>query len=226
MRTIILCLFIFTVLINAKGKDTVYCKDSSLVDKFFSLVGISSQDKGYNKSYALVIGISQYQDKTFADLPTEDDPIDIANYLCTQGGFDHVRLLTEDKVTLSRVRGLMEDYYPKLLNANDRFLFYWSGHGEDEELGSLSLGHLPVQKSQSETYSTMIKMKEITLWDERLKRKSKQTLYLIDSCFSGLVGFIGQDSKSKKLTLEQLAHSSHQILSAGTGTQKTLAILA
>jgi formylglycine-generating enzyme required for sulfatase activity len=224
MRKTVL-LFLFCVaLIQAKGVDKVYCEDSTLVSDFFSLIGISPKEKGYNKSYALVVGISEYRDSlAYANLPTQNDPIDMAEYLCKQAGFDHVHLLTEERVTVARVRELMEDYYPKRLNSNDRFLFYWSGHGEDEKLGNIYSGHLPVYHSQSQKYSTMIKMSDVKGWDKRLQTKTMQTLYLIDSCFSGLVGVVGQDARSKRLTLEQLAYPSYQILSAGSGNQKTFA---
>lgn len=219
----VLFLIAFSALIHAQGEDRVYCNDRSLVKNFFSKIGIDLNNKGYNKSYALIVGISQYQDKAgFEKLPTKNDPIDMAEYLCYQGGFDHVRILTEDKVTIPRVRELMEYEYPKKLNQNDRFLFYWSGHGEDEKIGSKYYGHLPVQKSKSGKFHTMIRMSTIREWNNKIQKSCKQSLYLVDSCYSGLIGSTPQ-GKAKELTLNQLAYPSHHILSAGSGRQITYA---
>jgi len=219
----LLMLLPLTTIVDATGQDRAYCENKKLSDKFFSFLGIDAKDKGYNKSYALVIGISEYKDSSaYADLPTKNDHQDMAEYLCNQGGFDDVYFLTEDKVTVARVRQLMEDYFPKKLGEDDRFLFYWAGHGVDEKLYSGSyFGHLPVQSSQDKKYNTMVDMDDIKSWDKRIN--AKQTLYLLDSCFSGLVGVVHQGSKAKTLTLEQLAHPSRQILSAGTGQQTTFA---
>ncbi|CAA6814727.1 MAG: Unknown protein [uncultured Sulfurovum sp.] len=224
LRVIFFFLFL-TLFLEAEGQDRVYCNDNSNVKSFFSKIGIDINKKGYNKSYALVVGISNYQDNSaFEKLPTKDDPIDMAKYLCQEGGFDHVRILTEEKVSISRVRELMEYYYPNKLNSNDRFLFYWSGHGEDEQLGRSYYGHLPVYNSQSNKYHTMIKMSSIRDWSNRIQTRCKQTLYLVDSCYSGLIGSVPQgNSNAKQLTLNQLAYPSHHILSAGSGRQITYA---
>lgn len=54
----------------------------------------------------------------------------MAEYLFNEAGFDYVHLLTEENVTKDRVAELMSDEFPDLLDGNDRFFFYWSGHGD------------------------------------------------------------------------------------------------
>ena len=215
-------IIVLTSSIYSIGIDKTFTSDGKATDNILSFLGFNT--KGYNKSYALVIGISKYNNESdFQELPTKNDPIRMKDYLINQAGFEYVHLLTEDKVTLSRVQKLMSEVFPNKIKGNDRFLFYWSGHGISCKLPTGGYrGYLPLPVTRnSKAYSTMISMNNIKEWDMRLN--VKQTLYLLDSCFSGLAGIVAQGSTHRELSIEQLAQSSRQILSAGTGNQSTIA---
>lgn len=202
MIKVILQFFIlFTMTSHSKGIDKIFTSDGRVINDVLSLLGLNV--KGYNNSYALVIGISKYSNKSnFQELPTENDPIRMKDYLINEAGFEHVHLLTEEKVTLSRVRELMSEVFPTKLRKNDRFLFYWSGHGLSYKLprGGYK-GFLPLAITENEKkYSSMISMNNIKEWDEQLN--AKQTLYILDSCFSGLAGNIRKNHHIQKLTFE------------------------
>jgi len=215
-------LILFTITIHSKGIDATFTSDGKIVDDVLTILGLNA--KGYNNSYALVIGISKYHKKSnFQELPTKNDPIRMKDYLINQAGFEYVHLLTEDKVTLSRVRELMSEVFPTKLRKNDRFLFYWSGHGLSYKLprGGYK-GFLPLALTENEKkYSSMLSMNNIKEWDEQLN--AKQTLYVLDSCFSGLAGNIRKNNYEHKLTFQQLSKPSRHILSAGTGIETTIA---
>jgi hypothetical protein len=120
-----------SVQLYAIGKDEVYQKPDNrawwgkLFEHYFNY-------KGYEKSYALVVGISRYKSESY--LATEQDPIKMKNYLIDEAGFDYVHLLTEESVTKSRVGHLMDNVFAKELKENDRFVLYWSGHGKTRVL--------------------------------------------------------------------------------------------
>ena len=177
---------------------------------------------GFSKSYALVIGISDYAGG-YDDLPTGNDAKRMADYLIEEAGFDYVHLLTEDKVTKGRVAELMSDEFPDLLDENDRFFFYWSGHGDtraiatgDGKAGFLALSDTPVRK-----WSRMIAMEDVQRWNRFLP--AQQSLFLLDACFSGLAGFVQQSSTPRDWKIEQLSQPSHHVMSAGTENEKTIA---
>lgn len=173
---------------------------------------------GYSKSYALVVGISIYRD--YKKLPTANDPISVKDFLINIAGFDYVHLLTEEYATESRVRELMVDEFPRLVDSNDRFLFYWSGHGATRPVRAGARGYLVLASTRKDKYSDMISMNDIQRWDDLLR--AYQTLYLLDSCFSGLAGSVPQ-SDTRALAIEQMARRSRHLMSAGTADQQTIA---
>ena len=175
-----------------------------------------------SKSYALVIGISDYNGG-YSDLPTANDARRMADFLFEEAGFDHVRLLTEDKATRDRISELMSETFPTLLDADDRFLFYWSGHGDTRAVavGGGKAGYLPLADTPPERWSRMIAMEDVQRWNRFLP--ARQSLFLLDACFGGLAGVVPQSSSSRDLRIEQLAQPGHHVMSAGTENEQTIA---
>ncbi|MEO9819905.1 MAG: SUMF1/EgtB/PvdO family nonheme iron enzyme [Paracoccaceae bacterium] len=171
------------------------------------------------KSYALVIGISEFNE--FNDLPTSQDPIRVRDYLYDEAGFDHVHILTDDMVSKERLEELMVDDFRELVGENDRFLFYWSGHGETLGDGPGSRGFLPLKESRKGRFSSMVSMDDIGDWDSYID--AHQVLYLMDSCFSGLVGAAPQ-SDLADITRAQLSGPSRHVITAGRGDEQTIAV--
>ncbi|WP_193142742.1 caspase family protein [Meridianimarinicoccus sp. MJW13] len=180
---------------------------------------VQGSELGYRRSYALVIGISQFEH--FTTLPTASDPIRMKDFLLDEAGFDYVHLLTEKDVTPQRVRQLMLDDFRQRVGAEDRMLFYWSGHGHTElnRRGEPS-GYLPVASAQAGQLSQMVSMERLTEWDSHIK--ANQVLYLLDSCFSGFAGTVSKSS-TRDITLSQMARPSRHIITAGTYEQETIA---
>ena len=199
-----------------EGIDEAYVKPGGgLLSELVARAGIG----GVGKSYALVVGISDFED--FADLPTERDPLRVRDYLIDEAGFDHVHVLTGDKVTKARLEELMLDEFRPLIGSDDRFLFYWSGHGVTEGIGAGEAGFLPLADSVGDRLSTMVAMSDVERWDRYLA--ARQTLYLLDSCFSGLAGASPQ-SDLEELAREQLSGPARHMLTAGRGSEQTIAV--
>ena len=176
---------------------------------------------GFDKSYALVIGVGDYDNSdAFDPLPSEKDAIRMKNYLIGGGGFNHVRLITGDKVTRERIHELMNDFYLPTLTNRDRFVFYWSGHGETKGQNNRKLGYLPV-KTSSNNPATMLSMQNVKNWDYQIK--AKQTLYLLDACFSGIAAAQAMSS-NREQTIDRVSRPSRQVLTAGLENQETIAI--
>lgn len=177
---------------------------------------------GFSKSYALVVGISDYAGG-YSDLPTADDAKRLASYLFEEAGFDYVRLLTEENVTKDRVAELMSEEIPNLLDVDDRFLFCWSGHGDTRAVavGDGKAGYLPLWDTEPERWSPMIAMEDVQRWNRFLP--ARQSLFLLDACFGGLAGVVPQSSPSRNLRVEQLAQSGHHVMSAGTENEQIIA---
>ena len=103
IRAILLCLAVLAAPAWADGRDETFIAPdrTSGVKKLLHRAGFAE----IQKSYALVIGVHEFAD--FEDLPTEQDAAKVADYLVNEAGFDHVHLLTGDKVTKNRVSDVM-----------------------------------------------------------------------------------------------------------------------
>lgn len=216
-KTLLIFLLLSSVGSLQAGIDEVYGEKKSWwrqpLNQFLSHFGIE-------KNYALVIGIGSYKDSSFQSLPSEKDAIRMKDYLINEAGFNHVRLITGKEVNVSKIRKLMLDYYPRSLSSKDRFLFYWSGHGvttKDER----KQGYLAVQDSQSQSVSSMVSMQDLSQWDRRMK--ARQTLYLLDACFSGMAASKAM-SASRDQTIKRVSRPSSQVLTAGLENEQTIAI--
>ncbi len=177
--------------------------------------------EGFNKSYALVIGISKYAGGFQPFQSTSEDPIRIKEFLLDEAGFDYVHLLTEEKATKRRISTLIEEFFPDQVGENDRFLFYWSGHGTEtiDALGR-KLGYLPLADSGKRQFGSMISMDDIARWDRRIR--AKHALFLLDACFSGLAG-IEAKSSLQDATIARLSKPAHHLITAGSGDEQAIA---
>lgn len=170
----------------------------------------------FGKSYALVIGVGDYTGYPDLMAPT-NDAVRVRDFLIHDAGFDEVVTLTDDKATFERINGLMEDEFPAKLTARDRFLFYFSGHGETRTLGGGGKrGYLVLPPAPRRGWSRMIDMPKVRLWSANVGG-ARQSLFILDACFSGLVGFEpkGPPPPDGGQTLERLRQPAHHLLTAG-----------
>lgn len=172
----------------------------------------------FTKSYALIIGVGNYDKMPKLSAP-EGDAIRVRDFLRDEAGFDHIVTLTDDKATRDRIEDLMERVFPNLIGPTDRFVYYFSGHGVTRELAMTKRGYLPLKRAGKEDWTMMIDMPKIQQWTENLG-KARHALFLLDACFSGLAAFqLKADVREK--TLERLMQPGHHILTAGTEGQES-----
>jgi len=169
------------------------------------------------KSIAVVIGISNYigtRAGGYPALPTAKRDADkMVDFLLNDAGFDTVYLLTDEDATKVKIDKLMTDVIPAVVTARDRFLFYWSGHGDQRFSGDgRPFGFLPVADSKSKEFSGMVSMQDLERWDRYLD--ARQALFVLDACLSGLAGF--QTKAPLNARLEQLSLPARHLITAGT----------
>jgi len=82
--------------------------------------------------WALVVGISSFQDSALNLRFAAKDAVDFRNFLITQAGFqaDHVKLLTDHEATRANIVALLGDKWMKrVVKADDLAVVYISSHG-------------------------------------------------------------------------------------------------
>src|SRR5262249_2067122 len=118
--------------------------------------------------------------------------------------------------TKDNIQDLMDSKVSLVVGKFDRFLFYWSGHG-DQMVRNHVFGYLPLANSKRDQYYTMISMQDIQNWNDEVY--AQQTLFVLDACLSGLAG---SEAKGAGLRQEQLSQESHQLLTAGTEKENVI----
>ena len=176
--------------------------------------------EGFGKSYAVIVGINEFRYFDSLDA-TANDPDRVFRFLRDEMKFDRILMLRNRDVTYDRLRTLFEHELPQVIRPEDRFLFYWSGHGTQfKNARGVELGYLPLVDSPRDNKARMVSMRDLSRWDGELP--ARHALFLLDACFSGLAGSTVQ-SDIRGLKLRDLARPGHHIISAGGKDQQTIA---
>ncbi|MDP6279508.1 MAG: caspase family protein [Nitrospinota bacterium] len=98
----------------------------------------------YQNSWAVLIGINDYQNKEIPDLQfAEKDVADMRRSLVKLGfPSKQILTLTGRKATRRNIQRLLGDRLPQKVGQNDRVIIYFSGHGKDESVGGREVGYL------------------------------------------------------------------------------------
>jgi len=177
----------------------------------------------YENSYAVIIGINNYNSENVKDLGyAVEDAESIANLLITKLGYkeENVYLLLDEEATQINIKNKL---YQIAMEAgkNDRILVFYGGHGETIPLPSGGeVGYLlPVDGNPDNLFATGLSMQEFKQISEITS--AKHVLYLIDVCYGGIMtigtrslaknDFNDDEKYLKKITTE----SARQIITAG-----------
>ncbi len=168
----------------------------------------------YRHSYAFVIGASNYTNGWLRLHHAVKDARLIAEAL-RKRGFEVVTLFDPDKSALDTA---LDSISRGVGESEDRFLFYFSGHGETvtDEDGNNQGYILPVEAPRVEVdrdrfLEAAIPMKHIAAIAESLT--VRHALFIFDCCFSGAV--IPPDWNNRRLDRVHLMHPARQFITAG-----------
>lgn len=147
-------------------------------------VAISS---GYANSYAVVIGINDYQKWPKLQYAVQDAKA-IRDTLVNRFGFDGARVftLTNGDATRNNILALFHDKLAEAkLRKDDRIFVFFAGHGATRQLSSgRSLGYIiPVDSDPQQVSVDAIPMTDLQNIAESLD--AKHLLFVMDACYSG-----------------------------------------
>jgi WD40 repeat protein len=137
---------------------------------------------GFRKNRAVVIGIDEYRHGIPALRTAVNDAREVARALDAKFNYDDVRALTED-VTLGRLRALLGEDLPREVEADDRLLVYFAGHGIALDGDGGPAGYLIPQDARREDPGSFLPMTELSGCLERLA--CRHLLLVLDCCFAG-----------------------------------------
>ncbi len=138
----------------------------------------------YRKSFAVVVGINQYEKWPVLEFGVADARAVKARL--KEEGFDDIMVILGREATQRRILTALYDYLPKKVQRNDRVVFYFAGHGQTHDLpnGGKEGYIIPVDAGVDNYTSTGISMDQIRGLSSRIA--AKHILYIMDSCYSGL----------------------------------------
>jgi formylglycine-generating enzyme required for sulfatase activity len=169
----------------------------------------------YDESWAVVIGINEYQSPGVPKLRyAVNDARSVHKALLGQGfAADRVTLLLDKQATKAAIERVLGDELRQKMGENDRLLVFFAGHGKTDRLRSgEEEGYLiPVDGDPARLFSTTISMESLRRISDRLA--AKHILYVVDACYSGYAVY-GR-AVADTLLGEMIRKSTRQILTAG-----------
>jgi TPR repeat protein len=192
---------------------TVKSTDSSLIAEIADPeIDVASL---YSKSYALLIGNSQYQ--SWSHLKTIPNELNhLEEFLKTQG-FDVIRKnnLQSDELKKTLHHFLIDNG----TSENHRLLIFFAGHGHTiKALNGIERGYIvPIdapRPAQDENgfKKAALGLEEIKIWTQ--DSKSNHILFLFDSCFSGSI--VRSAVSANRTRIEASAKNPvHYVITAG-----------
>ncbi len=176
---------------------------------------------GYEKSWAIVIGIDEYAKWPKLEYASHDAQA-IADTLTGQFGFpsSQVIVLKNQQATRNNILAAFHDRLAdERTGRNDRVFVFFAGHGATRQLASgRDLGYIiPVDSDPNEFASDAIAMTDIQNIAESMQ--AKHVMFVMDACYSGL-GLTRAGPSSSAFLRENARRSARQMLTAGGADQQ------
>ncbi len=194
-----------------------------LLTMIFILFNATAQNRS-PKSYALIIGVSQYQDPKITSLKhAHKDAEAFAEFCLSSSGLnmaaDQLKILINEKASYwNIVDGL--DWLKNNAQRDDRIYIYFAGHG-DMESKALQYGYLLANDSRYMNYiGRSLSLDDLNKTAHTLSVDRKAQVFLItDACHSGkLAGFDFDGSNLMLLKLKQVVDNKEvRMTSCGEG---------
>lgn len=166
--------------------------------------------------WAVIIGISKFQDEKLNLNYPAKDATDFYNYLVKEANFapDHVKLLTNEQATRGRILSEIGDkWLPRVANPDDLVLIYFSSHGSASDMDIGGVNYLLAYDSQVDSlYASGLPMQDLT---RIIKGRvhSDRVVLVLDACHSGAAeaGTKGLFRKGN-LDAEEVAQGTGQLV--------------
>jgi len=191
--------------------------------------GQPKEVKIYNNSYAVIIGIDQYENLAFDQqlaYPVRDAK-GVAQALINNFIFDRVITLYNNEATKNNIMKVLLGVLSRETTKEDAVLIFWAGHGYTEKTAFGDLGYLIPYDGTFNTVELYKNISMTTLRDDISKKiPAKHVFFVIDACYGGLLastrGTIRQSFRDYNYLKEITKESVRQVLTAGNKDQEVL----
>ena len=196
-------------------------RDFSVSRARSAVAGETTVTTGYEKSWAIVIGIDDYAQWPKLEYASRDAQA-IADTLTGQFGFPSSQVIVLKNQQATR-NNILAAFHDRLADGrtqkNDRVFVFFAGHGATRQLASgRDLGYIiPVDSNPDEFATDAIAMTDVQNIAESLQ--AKHVLFVMDACYSGL-GLTRGGPASSSFLRENARRTARQMLTAGGADQQ------
>ncbi|MBS1990469.1 MAG: caspase family protein [Cyanobacteria bacterium SZAS LIN-3] len=138
--------------------------------------------------WALIIGISNFQDSKLNLHYPAKDAKDFSEFLIKEGNFakDHVKLLINEQATRANILSDLGDkWLPRVANPDDLVLIYISSHGSPSEMDNAGVNYLLAYDTDVDNlYASGLPMQDLTRVI-KARVHSDRVVVVLDACHSG-----------------------------------------
>ena len=176
------------------GMVSINLNKEKLLKEAESLSAPSSEkiniDKPVADKWAVVIGISKYQDPSINLKYSAKDAHDFAEFLTKQEHFapDHVHLLVNEQATKEKIMSEIGDkFLPRVVHPDDLVVIYLSGHGSPSKVDIKGANFFVAYNTDKNAlYGTGLEMRQFA---EMVKNRvpCERTVLMLDACHSGAI---------------------------------------
>lgn len=190
----------------------------------------SKADKPINDKWALVVGISKFQDPSISKLKySAKDARDFADFLVSKCNFkrDHVRLLLDEQATQRRIlEELGDKFLPRVADQDDLVVFYFSSHGSPAKRDSRPEYRpknylIAYDTNKSSLFASGINVNDLSqLIKERVP--TERILIVLDACHSGAADANAKDgAQPGSINPEQIAGVGQMVICSSGGDERS-----
>jgi hypothetical protein len=194
-----------------------------------STTAIEVNDEKYNRpvtdKWALIIGISKFQDSSLNLNYAAKDAIDFANFLTTRMRFqpDHIKILTDEDATRENILDALGDkWLPRVSGKDDMIVIYLSTHGSPSAMDIGKVNYIVAHDTDKDRlYSTGVAMQDLCrIIKDRIR--SNRALLVLDACHSGAA--VPKEAKgmarSGNIDVDEISQGTgHMVLSSSAPSQ-------
>jgi len=174
----------------------------------------------YSGSWALVVGINQYQHARPLSYARQDAE-DVAAALSDLGfPQDGIQLITDADASKARIQQSYLDYIEVAGSPDDRIVVFFAGHGVTRPGHYGPVGYLVPVDGDPDEPASLIRLNDFTRDADLIP--AKHMLFIFDACFSGLVLNDRRAAQpgAERFIWDMLRRMSRQAIAAGKGDQE------
>jgi hypothetical protein len=168
---------------------------------------------GYNKSWALIIGINTYPTAPLSY--ARHDAEAIRNILIEKFNFpeENTVLLADEKATRSAITETFLKFAQGHIDPNDRILVFFAGHGYTHSGKRGEVGYLVPVDGSPDNLASLIRWDELTRNGDLIP--AKHMLFIMDACYGGLAITRSPGPGSMRFLKNMLQRFARQVITAG-----------